>query len=871
MHSKMRKIFALLLIFVMVLGTTPPITFAEPTSPYLASGNDMGGSTIFYLAPDKSPNPNTVFKSMVGYQYVKFNVGGGTESSDSSYVSKITLNVTGNSATWSSEFPIAYIYTKTGNINGTPYLFTNGGAQNSGGYLYEYPAGTKSGSIIAPEGKGISHVVFFFEIPPVLGKINVTKTLDPQGETPSTNVDFTFKLYKSTAPDVVLNTLTLKVGETKSFNDLPLGTYIVKEDLTGLSEYSIVSTSQEVTLTANTLSPTLTFMNKYVQKKYEITVNKTVTPLGEYRVPSGQIFKFQLIRKSDNHMMQEITIDYDQTHTGKFNPVPAGEYYVKEVTPLPAGFSVVANDLPVIVNETNGDESVSFTNNYEKDKFNISVKKKIELQNPGTIPIEETFTFELWAVGGTSPIETVTIKGEGTAQFKPVFEGEYYIVEKTPSEHYEVDENNLPVVVNANNPAEEVEFINYFLTYKVQVEKMLSMDSDSPVTTGDEFEFGLFKESDLTTPISTVSIEVGETGTFAPVPAGKYVVKEIDMPSGYELVPFSTDPDVFEVKITLNPRIQLEPIIFINKYTRLYEIYVYKSLGEDTYENGPARSEFSVLAVLPSFEFVLYNVDDPANPVEIDRKTIQAWSGTNFKPVPEGLYKVVEVDKPDNYQLYRFPTDPETPFDINPDQPGYEIVFNNRYIEEYEVIVNKELTGGGPNSVFTFRLYKRVVDEVGVTEELIEEITITGAGQKSFAPVLEGEYFVREVNIPGIYLLIGGNDKPVVFGENNVGTVTFRNNYETTETTGTTETTETTETTGTTGTTETTVTTETTESTEEITTESVPLGSSEEELELVEEIPLGPALPQTGQVSADLFYGIGGLISAIGVYIRRRK
>lgn len=862
MHSKMKKIFALLLIFVMVLGTTPPITFAEPTSPYLTSGNDTGGSTIFYLYPDKSPNANTVFRSMVGYQYVKFNVGGGTESSDSSYISKITLNVTGNSATWSSEFPIAYIYSKTGNIKDTPYLFTNGGAENSGGYLYEYPAGTKSGSIIAPEGKGISHVVFFFEIPPVLGKINVTKTLDPQGETPTTNVDFTFRLYKSTAPDVVLNTLTLKVGETKSFNDLPLGTYIVKEDLIGLSEYSIVNSSQEVTLTANTLSPTLTFMNKYVQKKYEITVNKTVTPLGDYAAPAGQVFKFQLIRKSDDHMMQEITIDYDQTHTGKFNPVPAGEYYVKEVTPLPAGFSVVANNLSVIVNETNGDESVSFTNNFEKFKYNISVKKKIQTQFEGTTPIPETFYFELWAVGGVAPIETVSITGEGTAQFKPVFEGNYTIVEKTPSDHYEVVSNNLPVFVGANNPTQSVEFTNTFLTYKLQVKKMLSMDSDSPVTTGDEFEFGLFKESDLTTPISTVSIEVGETGTFAPVPAGKYVIKETKMPSGYELVPFSTDPLVYEMKVNIDPPVQLEPIIFVNKYTRLYDIYVSKTLGENTTEPSTEVNFASVMAVLPSFEFVLYNVDDPTKPVEVDRMFVQAWDTEKFDPVPEGRYKVVEVNNPDNYELYRFPTDPEEPFDLNPDAPAKRLTFNNRYIEEFEVIVNKELTGGGPNSVFTFRLY-----EVG-NPEYLQEITITGAGQKSFAPVLEGEYFVREVNIPGIYLLIGGNDKPVVFGENNVGTVTFRNNYETTETTGTTETTETTETTGTT---ETTVTTETTESTEEITTESVPLGSSEEELEIVEEIPLGPALPQTGQVSADLFYGIGGLISAIGVYIRRRK
>ena len=44
-----------------------------------------------------------------------------------------------------------------------------------------------------------------------------------------------------------------------------------------------------------------------------------------------------------------------------------------------------------------------------------------------------------------------------------------------------------------------------------------------------------------------------------------------------------------------------------------------------------------------------------------------------------------------------------------------------------------------------------------------------------------------------------------------------------------------------------------------------------EELLPVEETPLGDALPQTGQLPVDLFYGIGGLVSAFGIYLKRRK
>ncbi|HAS74873.1 MAG TPA: hypothetical protein DCS67_12080 [Clostridiales bacterium UBA8960] len=74
------------------------------------------------------------------------------------------------------------------------------------------------------------------------------------------------------------------------------------------------------------------------------------------------------------------------------------------------------------------------------------------------------------------------------------------------------------------------------------------------------------------------------------------------------------------------------------------------------------------------------------------------------------------------------------------------------------------------------------------------------------------------------------------------------------------------------------VTTETTEETTEIiTTEPVPLNLDiiydEPEVEELteEETPLGAGLPQTGQLPAALFYGFGGLISAAGVYIKKRR
>lgn len=48
------------------------------------------------------------------------------------------------------------------------------------------------------------------------------------------------------------------------------------------------------------------------------------------------------------------------------------------------------------------------------------------------------------------------------------------------------------------------------------------------------------------------------------------------------------------------------------------------------------------------------------------------------------------------------------------------------------------------------------------------------------------------------------------------------------------------------------------------------LAAVEEEV-VVEEVPLADALPQTGQLPVDYFYGLGGLISGLGLWLKRRK
>lgn len=50
-----------------------------------------------------------------------------------------------------------------------------------------------------------------------------------------------------------------------------------------------------------------------------------------------------------------------------------------------------------------------------------------------------------------------------------------------------------------------------------------------------------------------------------------------------------------------------------------------------------------------------------------------------------------------------------------------------------------------------------------------------------------------------------------------------------------------------------------------------PTTTAEEEDIVLDEVPLADALPQTGQLPAESFYGIGGLISSLGLYLKKRS
>lgn len=867
MNSIVKKTTAYFLIFMLIFGMSMS-SFAV-TSPYLTLGNDNGAATVFSYYKD-----GDVFLNLTGKLYAKFENGVLKETNSPQLAPKITVVQNGSQADWTSLIPIAYVYVKNGEIKSlstTPYLQTNKLAGNAGGFLYEYPASTKSGHVTTPDGNSsISHITFFFDTPVPMGKIIVTK--DVIGDTPKTPGEFKFYLIKKGTPDTQYADFTITGENSFTINDVPFGNYALVE-YSWPTGYAPQSTSEiPIVVSSETEPHRVTFTNTFTEQKFTIGVEKTLSGEG---YPTDKVFTFELVNKTTSQVVK--TVQITGAGTADFEPVPAGTYIIREVS-IPTGFGLTPpNNVEVTVDTGIQPARTVFNNHYDPLKFNINVEKKVT-----GVPFFNniTFYFDLYLDvddGDDILKDTVSIVGAGSATFAPVLEGNYYVSERDPDNSiYHLvdlsqDYNKEHIYIGPNADSNTVTFTNHHITYLLKVVKTVTGDERLEEH---EFIFNLYRQSDPNIVIDTVKFFGAGEETFKPLEAGTYIVREVPVP-GYELIPAGDRVVTFPApepeatafaSLDATESIIITPVAdatvyFENKYTRLYDISVIKDI-----EGLPEGAPSSV------FTFALFNTFAPT--VEVDRITIIGEDVGHFKPVPAGNYIIKEINLPAGYEQVPFETEiqDETTLDgsasVGPVQPAVRVLFKNIFTQMFDIKVNKTLSGGSQNAVFTFRLFK-----VG-NPEYLQELKIAGTGTDYFEPVPAGEYYVKEVNVPSGYDLRTTNDQPaVVHAQKPEAEVSFRNEYVE----------ESTEPTTAPPSTEPTTAPPTTEpttappSTENLTDESIAEGFNfdliyDEPEELTEEeTPLAAALPQTGQLPAGLFYGLGGLISSLGVYLKKRK
>ena len=223
--------------------------------------------------------------------------------------------------------------------------------------------------------------------------------------------------------------VTLKDGESATWTNLPIGTYVVEEDDASVEGLNLTVTGiGEVQVVSDTIT-TDTVVNNYTEDLGRLIVKKTFTGLPEGTNVNELAFHITGPNGYDQ------TVYYIQFTDGIYviENLPLGEYTVTETNAegLVLGYTLMTTSVTTNSGEiTKGDEIVvELTNNYQKDVGSLTIEKNFEGVPEGTDVSD--LTFVITGPGGYSLTLTY-------AQFT---DGKY-VIENLPVGEYTVTETN---------------------------------------------------------------------------------------------------------------------------------------------------------------------------------------------------------------------------------------------------------------------------------------------------------------------------------------------------------------------------------------------------------------------------------------------
>jgi len=547
-----------------------------------------------------------------------------------------------------------------------------------------------------------------------------------------------------------------------------------------------------------------------------ITIHKTIS--GDVPMVDSD-FEFEIYSVGYPNVPFETATINGEGHAVIPN-VPIGNYYVKEVN-LPDRYSLESmNDQPANVTLQMLNPSVTFDNEYtepDPELGTITIHKTLSGPEP---PLDAEFEFQIIIPGEEEELyATVFITGAGTEIEYDVPIGEYIVREVNVPQLYTLStENDLEAAVNENDMDPEVTFDN---TYRepdpdlgtITINKTLS---GATPPSDEEFEFQIIIPGEVEELYATVFITGAGTEIEYEVPIGEYIVREVNLPTNY-FINSSNDQDAIVDEEDMDPE-----VTFDNTYREpdpeLGSITIIKDIIGNT---PPSNATFS-------FQLV--------GPLDSEGSTIRNFNiigegSTTFNDLIPGVYRITESTPPTNYTI----------------ESGNNALISIEEVLSAEATVTNRYTAPTPDpdpdpdptpdpdpdpDRGTVRVFYIDVDD-NLLDPIFEFTGPIGTNYGTAARTYEGlELVATPGNAFGTFI-DGIIDVIYVYSPPVEETLILP-----------------------------------------IEEEEVPLGVPEipdEELVLEEEIPLGDALPQTGQLPAELFYGFGSLISLIGVAFRKGR
>ncbi len=460
-----------------------------------------------------------------------------------------------------------------------------------------------------------------------------------------------FGLYNSEEPNnVPVDTQYSKEDGTVRFEDIAEGSYIIKEIETPagyLKTEKLIYVRVDRTDDNNPkveYSDDGDIYSSIVPKVVNTPINIVFNKVDNDNQPLEGA-EFTLYNEND-----DVLKVYTSSADGKviFTAVPAGTYIIKE-TKAPAGYKDYNGVIKAVVEVLEGAEvKVSFSKKDKPEDEEFAPVEELKIVNErkptggggGTTPVYGKVTvkkvdedkkvlsgaeFTLYDSKGKVVGKAVT-GSDGTVSFEELEPGEYVLKETKAPEGYVLDEKETDVTISANKTN------SYTITNRKEGPKkpgrieIIKTDEEGKLLS--DAWFSLIDEKGSTLQnAGTVNGRVA----FEDVPVGRYTVKEVQAPEGYEL-----SGKAVTVTVESNKTVELS---FVNKKSGTP---VVPANGRITINKVDENSN-----ALAGAEFTLYDENNRIVETAVTDKDGKVV----FESLKDGRYFVKETKAPEGYVL----------------------------------------------------------------------------------------------------------------------------------------------------------------------------------------------------------------------------
>lgn len=593
---------------------------------------------------------------------------------------------------------------------------------------------------------------------PILGSIELAKTGEKQTENGLVQkplADVYYAVYKDAqgidkleGPETVSGVSGLWKTNGNgiiTIENVPYGSYYAQE-ISAPAGYNVDPAIREIgNIRATGDKIAVSYQNTLIRGSVELTKTDVDTGAALAGVT------FELWRRHDVNNVwdalfgQDVKIDTQKTdENGKiiFTGVPAGSYYVVEKD-VPAGYDPAAvnvkTEVQGVIIADNDTLSVAVTN--EKIKADLVLTKT----GDGGQKLAGV-TFQLYHAGDNTPVGApVTTGGDGTATWKNLEVGNYYVIETAAPDAYVLPEGGIRYpegsgvwTVEDGRSGKQIlsqTVSNQLVKGSIGILKVAE-DKVTPLA-GAEFEL-YRKDNAVYTKVKDAAV-TGADGQllFTDLGVGEYYVKETKAPDGYNKLEGYIAVGTISRE---NPSISAQKNKIENSKV-LASLQLHKVGGV---ENG-------VMTSLAGVRFQLY--DNMGNAV-FGEVTTGADGIAEWNNIPVGSYYALETYAPDAYYLSAEQKAKRYEFTVTAGDNGKTLAYGED-VKNYLVngaieIVKKDSATKETIDGAVFTLWQVGVN--GAADKSYGQKTTAGGGKARWENLPYGNYYVVEDSAPYGYI-----------------------------------------------------------------------------------------------------------------------